>query len=107
MAQQVGYFEDNVTYREGPFVIVNANGFRIECEVKGHICPAFPHLSISRLKDQLGYPQGKTDRETAAAMCDRLNGMVREGKIELVGTMWIHRPTMGDLPDPVFIPKPD
>jgi hypothetical protein len=96
MAVQVGYFEDFHTpeeeaeaYREGPFVIVNANGFRIEAQVVGHKCPAMPDLSVFKLREQWGYRLGKFDRDKATELCDRLNEAVREGKIVLNGKHWM------------------
>lgn len=48
MAQRVGYFENNVIYKEGPFVMTNAGGWRIEVEQKGHQCPVMPSMTIVR-----------------------------------------------------------
>lgn len=84
MAQVVGYFRDNVTYTEGPFVIVYAGGWRIEVEQKDKIHPVMTSLSIDRIIKRLGIPYGKTrDQELAATVCDSLNAMVRAGEIIL------------------------
>ncbi|OHA14616.1 MAG: hypothetical protein A3G49_05495 [Candidatus Sungbacteria bacterium RIFCSPLOWO2_12_FULL_41_11] len=83
MAQEVGYFENNPVYQKGPFVIVSANGWRIEAELKGHHCPVLPASSIYAMMEKLGL-RGKTnDKEKAALVCDILNGMVRTGQIVL------------------------
>lgn len=89
MAQRVGYFEDDVLYAEGPFVMVNANGWRVEVEMPGHHCPVLPDTSIYELRSQLGWPAGKTDDVALAErVVDQLNAMVREGKIVLDGRIW-------------------
>ena len=93
MAQVVGYFEDNVTYEEGPFVISNplSNGWRIEVEVKGSKTqtPALPDLSIYELKKKLGL-EGKTfDKALIERICDDLNQMVRDGKIVQRCGLWV------------------
>ena len=90
MAQVIGYYENNVTFTEGPFVICNplANGWRIEVELKGHHCPVLPDLSICRLMESHGW-HGKThDENKAADICDWLNGLVRCGSIVLYGNSW-------------------
>lgn len=89
MARIVGYFEDFETpereaeaFSEGPFVLVNARGWRIEVQSEGSKCPVLPDLSIYKLKEELGWPVGKTDdRDLAERVCDDLNRMVREGDI--------------------------
>lgn len=83
MAQTVGYYQNNPVFTEGPFVIVNANGWRIEVELKGHHCPVLPSTSIYRITEKLGL-HGKTDdKEQAAMVCDALNSMVRASAIVL------------------------
>jgi hypothetical protein len=90
MAQEVGYFKDNVIYEEGPFVIVNAmfNGWRIECELKGHKCPVLPDWTIYKLLDNWNCP-GKTHKKEAVRICDMLNDQVILGKIVLKDRCWI------------------
>lgn len=93
MAQVVAYFEDNVVFEEGPFVICNplGNGWRIEVELKGHHCPVLPDLSIYKIREKLGWGPGKTeDRELAERVCNALNQMVRDGKILLRGRIWVY-----------------
>ena len=96
MAQVVRYFQNNPVFTEGPFVIVNINGWRIEAELietelKGHLCPVLPALSIYSIMKKLGL-QGKTnDKEQAAAVCDALNGMVRAGAIVLHNGWWVDK----------------
>jgi len=93
MAIQVGYYEgtkefpiDPATFCEGPFVIVYLFGlWRIECEVKGHVTTSLSSLSIYDLVkgEQLAdWMPGKTESlEKAASLCDKLNSLVREGRI--------------------------
>ena len=93
MAQVVGYFEDGVTYEEGPFVISNplSNGWRIEAEVKGSKTrtPALPDTSIFPLKKKLGM-DGKTfDKALAERVCDELNVIVRAGEIAVRRALWV------------------
>lgn len=84
MAQIVGYFENFVEYTEGPFVLVNANGWRIEVELKGHYCPVLPDVSIYNTREKLGWPLGKTDDfKKAERVCNELNAMVKRGEIVL------------------------
>lgn len=92
MAQKVGYFENNVTFKEGPFVLVDAGGWRIEVKLRGHHCPVLPHSSIYPIKERLGWPLGKiNDTVRATLVCDKLNEMVRAGKIvEQDNGLWVH-----------------
>jgi hypothetical protein len=84
MAQVVGYFQDNVAFTEGPFVIVYAGGWRIEVEQKKINHPIMTSLSIDRHIKRLGIPHGKTkDMDLARSVCDGLNAMVRAGEIVL------------------------
>lgn len=88
MAQEVGWGQNNVEFKEGPFVIVNINGWRIEAELKGHYCPVLPASSIYRITERMGF-SGKTDnKEQAEMVCDALNGMVRTGQIVLADNGW-------------------
>lgn len=90
MAQLVGYFEDNVKYTEGPFVVVSAGGYRIEVELKEHHCPVLPDLSVYALLQRNGFNPHKENRiEEAEKKVDWLNQQVREGKIVLQGRMWV------------------
>lgn len=99
MAQRVGYFQDfhspeeaAEAFKEGPFVVVDAWGYRIEVEKPGYHCPVFPHPSISVLREkELGWPPGKTtDLAFAESVCDGLNQMVKDGRIVLdtEGKFW-------------------
>lgn len=92
MAQIVGYWEDNVVFIEGPFVLVEAGGWRIEVEDKGRDCPILPHLSIDRLLEANGMSWHKIPHQyvdQAKATVDWLNQAVRDGKIVLVGGTWV------------------
>jgi hypothetical protein len=91
MAQEVGYFENHVKYTEGPFVIVDANGWRIEVELKEYHCPVLPEDTIYQLcKEKLGRRLAKFDHKSdAATLCDWLNQEVRQGSIVLDNRWWI------------------
>lgn len=91
MAQVVGLYENNVTFTEGPFVIVNANGWRIEAELKGHYCPVLPTTSIFKIVEGLGLLGKTNDKDLAVAVCDVLNRMVLAGEIVLAGKVWVDR----------------
>jgi len=89
MAQEVGHYENNVEYTEGPFVISNANGWRIESEVKGLRCPTLPDDSIYRLLYSADKNFGKTrNKKLAVAACDWLNAFVAQGRIVLDTNGW-------------------
>lgn len=91
MAQVVRYFEDNVTFKEGPFVIVNACGWRIEVEHPGGKCPILPDISIYHwYKDNFGKHMGKFPIDEAEKICDTLNILVKTRKIYRIGNSWIH-----------------
>jgi hypothetical protein len=83
MAQRIGYFEDNVTFTEGPFVMVNAGGWRIEASNGQEAgCNAvMPDLSIYRLAKDWGYEGKRSNPALMEPIVDRLNEWVREGKI--------------------------
>lgn len=90
MAQIVGYWQDNVEFEEGPFVMVHAGGWRIEVEVKNHKCPCLPELSIYNLLDAHSRRIYKTGSSALAAQTvDWLNEQVRAGKIVLQGKIWV------------------
>lgn len=93
MAQIVGYYEDNVVFTEGPFVICNphTNGWRIEVELKEYMCPVLPDLSISKPLLKLGMPGKTMDKALAERVCDTLNQMVRDGEIVLDDRLWVHK----------------
>jgi hypothetical protein len=88
MAVTVGYFEGTEkspidrerAYAEGPFVLVYAYGWRIEVDNPSGVCPALPSMSVYKLRKKLGYPLGKfSEFEKACELCDKLNGLVKEG----------------------------
>jgi len=93
MAQEVGYFKNNVVFTEGPFVICNpcSNGWRIEVELKGHKCPVLPNISIYKLMEQLGMSGMTMDKELVEKVCDTLNQMVRDEEIALDSGFWAHK----------------
>lgn len=96
MAQRVGYFDNDVTYTEGPFVIVPANGWRIEVDHGGR-CPVLPHTSIYRRLRRNGMDFGKTSEDVQASVCDWLNELVRQGKLVKTDHGWISPDDMQGL----------
>jgi hypothetical protein len=91
MAQEVGFFENNVVFLEGPFVISNplGNGWRIEVELKDHYCPVLPNGEITDFIEAAGFRDEKFWlREDAARLCDWLNEQVKLGNITLRGRAW-------------------
>lgn len=89
MAIRVGYWqnnkaEENNMYSEGPFVMVNASGWRIEVEYKGQHCPALPDISIYAFLKDKGLTSDKTDDEAlCACLVDYLNAKVKDGTLVL------------------------
>ncbi len=94
MAQVIGYFENDVTFEEGPFVICNpcGNGWRIEVEQKEYHCPVLPDMTIYPIKDRLGMRYKTNDHSLAERVCDSLNEMVRNDQIVLSGRCWVAAP---------------
>lgn len=107
MAQEVGYYDNDVTFTEGPFVICRMGppggpitGWRIEAEMKGNLCPVIPDYSIYQVERMLGMTSGTTDRNLAVKVCDELNQMVRNGQIILdpkYGKSWILNPASATI----------
>lgn len=93
MAQEVHFFDDRVKFTEGPFVIckLQGSGWRIEVELKRFKCPVLPHDSISKIMRKLGLDGKTDDKALAERVCDKLNRMVAEGEIVLVGKCWLAR----------------
>jgi len=92
MAQVVGYMDNHVEFKEGPFVICNAlgNGWRIEVELKGHICPVLPDASIYELIKRLRmYPGKFVEKAKAEKLCNLLNRLVKHGGIRLKNNQWV------------------
>ena len=92
MAQVVDYFEDNITYKEGPFVVTRLFGndynTRVEVELVGHARPVLPHSSIYRLMSDLRLPpRGKL--QNVSRTVNKLNMMVEEEQIKLVNSWWV------------------
>ncbi len=83
MAVRVGYFQDtNDCYTEGPFVMVNASGWRIEVGHKDMKCPTLPDCSIYGFLREKGLPDGKTDDEAlCACIVDYLNTKWHDGTL--------------------------
>jgi len=92
MAQVVGFFDNNVEYKEGPFVVcLSAMGSypRVEAEKKGSHCPVIPDLSVLEYADGL---RKQPEFKSCEARVDHLNQLVREGKIVLRGDVWVLAP---------------
>ena len=94
MAQQVGYRENNVEYTEGPFVIVNAGGWRIESELKGHQCPVLPGSDIIAFINKENGGVLKGSLEQMSKVCDKLNALVDVGEILLHRNWWSFKKTV-------------
>lgn len=90
MAQIVGYYENNVEYKEGPFVATHmddSGDYRLEVENKrsGKGCPCLPDSSIYDFirASKLPFMDTRGRWAEVEACVDHLNRMVREGKIVL------------------------
>lgn len=90
MAQVVGYFQNNDTidYIEGPFVLTSVSG-ELRVEVDGGRCPIIPDNSIIRFMEQEGIIGKIRKLEKAQEICDKLNQMVKDGKIIEQESRWI------------------
>ena len=91
MAKEIGYWENNVVfpddprYSKGPFVLVDACGWRVEVGVRGIDHPILPDAEIYRLLEKRGYTWIKTCRKSEMeTSVDFLNLMCKE-KGELFG----------------------
>ncbi len=92
MAQTVEYFEDNIYFTEGPFVVCNpmGNGWRIEVEQKNYHTSVLPDASIMELLRITGkYVVRGFDRMPTADAADWLNSLVNFGQIVLDGNCWV------------------
>lgn len=91
MAQIVGYFENDVVYVEGPFVVVQINGWRVEVAMTGQRCPVLPDVSIYNLyKKEKGENLTKYNSlKQCVVAVDWLNEQVRNKNIVLEGAVWI------------------
>ncbi len=90
MAVRVGYFESPINkdiYLEGPFVMVNANGWRIEVQYKDSqgvvlSAPALPDDSIYGFLRERGLPTDKQiDEDLTACLVDYLNAKGKDGTL--------------------------
>jgi len=107
MAQIVRYFHDfeneterKKTYAEGPFVVCSFGGrYRIECEMTEHKCPVLCDVTISKLREKLGYFLGMTNSlDSVIQQVDELNELVKKGEIVCnKNGMWIHKPKFNCL----------
>ncbi len=93
MAQIVGYFENDIVFKEGPFVLCNVGGrFRIESEYKGHHCSTLLHPSIyTLLESERNYKPGCRVLRECEPDVNWLNEQVHIGRIVLDGNMWTYR----------------
>lgn len=90
MAQRVSYWENNAVFEEGPFVMVEANGWRIEAQVGDSGCPRMPHLSIYHLLRRYGIDDQKCyDPKPVERAVDWLNDRVKKGLIVKDGAVWV------------------
>lgn len=82
MAQHVGYFANHVLLTEGPFVIVNVHGWRIEVDRARSQCPGLTSRAVHDLTRHVyGFPGKVASCAQAEAVCDHLNQLVRTGLI--------------------------
>lgn len=89
MAQQHGYGTNGEEFTEGPFVVVEAGGYRLEAELKGHICSVLPDSSIYEFLRAYGMDIPKHWKfDVIAAQVDFLNQKVKEGVITLRDGKW-------------------
>jgi hypothetical protein len=95
MAVRVKYFENTRDcYSEGPFVMVNACGWRVEVDYSQG-CPALPDNSIYYFIRENGLPDGKHEEALCASIVDFLNAKVKDGtliKDPKYGLTWIWEP---------------
>lgn len=106
MAQIIRYFENNVEYTEGPFVLTKLNSYddyRLEVELKDHHCPVLTGLSIDRLivkrKQKFCVQSDRSDGRPLARLrgtldkmtfvCDWLNQQVNKGVVILKHGAWV------------------
>lgn len=97
MAQVVGFFDDHVSYTEGPFVVgLSALGGspRTEVQRPGSGTPVIPHSSVMAYVAKLKEEQVL---RSCSERVDYLNQLVREGKIVLDGEVWV-LPEMPETP---------
>ena len=92
MAQEIQYNDNNVTYTEGPFVIVNHphhSLWRIEVERKHCSCPVPPEYEIYDLCANSGRALGWLNHNDAVNLCNRLNYLVSMSLIVLHNNVWV------------------
>ena len=101
MAQEVGYFDDNVVYAEGPFVFCNPckNGYRVEVQNRASKsgAPCLPDISIykllemeGRVREENGHYFHKThNKQEIVQIVDYLNDLVKKGLIKEVNYNWV------------------
>lgn len=98
MAKRVKYYQNNEPemYAEGPFVMTDANGWRIEVGCDLTNCPIIPDSSIYDLLHQNSMRVDKSsDPEVIAKSVDWLNDQVRGGKVVCVDHRWVPRALSG------------
>lgn len=94
MAQHVGYFENNIQFSEGPFVVCKLmeSGYRIEVENpesrKG--CPCLPDSSIYGFAGTNNLPMVSNRLKDIEETCDILNKMVQLNMIQNLSNWWVY-----------------
>jgi hypothetical protein len=94
MAQRVSYLEDEVTFTEGPFVMVTTFGrsgvtphppeWRLEVELKKYRCSVLPDISVIRLlREEKGWTTLRGPEKLVEAMVNWANLQVERGVIAL------------------------
>ncbi len=91
MAIEVGYFKNTTEcYSEGPFVMVEASGWRVEVWYRDSKCPSLPDPSIYAFLRHHGLPDSKSDdRDRAVLIIDFLNRKAKSGELTNTGITWV------------------
>jgi len=88
MAQVVNYSNMNIEFEEGPFVLVNSGGYRIEVQTECHGGSCLPVCSIYKAM-KLRFPHFiKGTLGEASIVCDWLNSKVKSGEIAKMDHCW-------------------
>lgn len=89
--QHVSYWQNDIEYAEGPFVVCDLPGqaYRIEAEMLDHHTSVYTHHSVYEVQRQLGMVGNTDNRTLVDGVCGVLNRMVTEGKIVRLGREWV------------------
>jgi len=91
--QTVDYYDDDVVFEHGPFVVCRVTGMdhcRIEVAASNSKCPVFLNASVYKmLRAKTECPEGCTHYDKIAPWVEWLNNRVRDGEIVLAGNTWV------------------